>query len=81
MRKIHLVFVHFILFLLCLFSQVVDGLGVEYSTFPTFVYIFYSSYLLKSENLSKRLNNFDFSLDDLLVVIVYAVVICIIFRR
>ncbi len=58
-----------------------DGLGVEYSTFPKFVYIFYSSYLLKSENLSKRLNNFDFPLDDPLVVIVYAVVVCIIFRR
>jgi hypothetical protein len=63
------------------FVRFFDGLGVEYSTFPKFVYIFYSSYLLKSENLSKRLNNFDFSLDDPLVVIVYAVVVCIIFRR
>ena len=63
------------------FVRFFDGLGVEYSTFPKFVNIFYSSYLLKSENLSKRLNNFDFSLDDPLVVIVYAVVVCIIFRR
>ncbi len=58
-----------------------DSLGVEYSTFPKFVYIFCSSYLLKSENLSKRLNNFDFSLDDPLVVIVYAVVVCIILKH
>ena len=65
-KNIHLVLFTSSCFYSVSFVRFLDGLGVEYSTFPKFVYIFYSSYayLLKSENLSKRLNNFDFSLDD-----------------